>query len=57
MGDASKRKKLGVYPKQTPKRIPKVRKKIMGNEMDGMATALALLMAVRRYPKLRRMDD
>lgn len=56
MGQAKRRKDLGLYPEQTLKKAPKTRiKQDEAYGMDGMTEALALLMAVNRRSGLVMM--
>jgi hypothetical protein len=58
MGEASRRKKLGLYPEQTPKPIPKTRKKVLitGYGDSTLPLMLGLLAATRSYPRLPKED-
>lgn len=57
MGEANRRKKLGLYPEQTNK-PKKPRRKKRGDLYEGYFPMMFTLMAIAsQYPKLKELAD
>lgn len=52
MGEASRRKKLGMYPEQTPKEAPKTRIKPLYSGYGYGMNVISALAMLSEYPKL-----